>query len=293
MIDPELTALWLRITLAFGFGGSKKWQYIDIDDPKESIAKLSSNVALQNDRYINKYRNVSSKQIDSIIDLCKRNDIVIITPSDEEYPAKLRRLVDPPSALFLLGDVKKVFDVPSVAVVGARESCEYSQQLAKVFSSSLARHGVNVISGFARGIDRCAHVGALEQQGTTAAVLGCGILHDYPKGTMRLKRLIAEHGAVISEYLPTTTPAKEYFKVRNRIISGLSDCVLVVEASERSGSLNTVSHALEQGKDVFVIPPHDLFDTAFDGQSALLLDGAQIAVDPEQISDHLMRLYGL
>ena len=293
MNDSELTALWLRITLAFGIGGSKKWQYIDIDDPKGSIDKLLSNMALQNDTHLKKYRNVSSKQIDSVISLCDKNNISVITPSDEEFPQKFRRLADPPSALFVLGDITKVADVPSVAVVGARDCCDYSVQVAEAFAGSFAGHRINVISGFARGVDRAAHLGALKEQGLTAAVLGCGILHDYPKGTMRMKRLIAEHGAVVSEYLPTTTPTKSYFKVRNRLISALADCVVVVEASKTSGSLNTVSHALEQGKEVFVIPPHDLFDTAFDGQSDLLLDGARIATHPEQIFEYLMDLYDL
>ncbi len=292
MTDPALTALWLRITLAFGFGGYKKWQYIDIDDVKNSVEMLLSNPALQNDEHINKYKRLSSKQIDSIFETCKKNDISIVTPSDEEYPERFRHLPDPPSVLFVLGDIRSVSDVPSVAIVGARECCDYSASLSGTFAASLAEHGINIVSGFARGIDQRAHLAALEAGSVTTAFLGSGILRDYPKGTMRLKKLISEHGAVISEYLPTSFPTKQSFKVRNRMISALSDCVLVAEASSHSGALNTANHAAEQGKEVFVIPPHDLYDKRFDGQSELLLDGAQIAVHPDQIFEFLMELYG-
>lgn len=290
MNNSELTSLWIRITLAFGIGGYKKWEYIDINDPENSVKKLLSDNALQNDHYICKLKSLSNKQVDSVLSACERNEISIITPSDEAYPKRFRHLSDPPSLLFVKGDLKSVADAPSVAIVGARKCCDYSSEVANAFATALAAHHVNIVSGFAEGVDRAAHLGALEAGGTTAAVLGSGIMYDYPKGTLRMKKLISEHGAVISEYLPTTGADKSHFKVRNRLISALADCIVVVEASDRSGALNTANHALEHGKEVFVVPPHDLFNKAFDGQSELLLDGAQLAVHPEQVFEHLVKL---
>ena len=150
-----------------------------------------------------------------------------------------------------------------------------------------------MVSGFARGIDTAAHEGALAVEGSTVAVLGCGILHDYPRGTMRRKAEIAQRGAVISEYLPTSTPLAENFKVRNRLITGLADCVLVAEAGERSGSLNSAGHAANQGKELFVLPPHDIFSPSFKGQTALLEDGAQLALSPNDMLRYLRKNYSI
>ena len=124
-------------------------------------------------------------------------------------------------------------------------------------------------------------------------MLGCGILHDYPRGTMRRKAEIAQRGAVISEYLPTSSPLAENFKVRNRLITGLADCVLVAEAGERSGSLNSAGHAADQGKELFVLPPHDIFSPSFKGQTALLEDGAQLALSPNDILRYLRKNYSI
>lgn len=282
---------WLKISCAFGATNMKKWQYIDINAPYESLQTLLSDSALHDDVYVRMIRNLSSEQLDAVIGVCERNNIVIVTPSDRDYPDFLREISNPPAVLFVLGDLGHLKNIPSAAIVGARECCDYSKSAAAYFAEQMAKRGVNIISGFARGIDSAAHAAALSAGGITTAVLGSGILYDYPRGTMRLKHEIARHGAVISEYLPTSKPAGENFKIRNRLITGLSDCVLVVEAGERSGSLNSANHAAEQGKELFVVPPRDIFSPAFRGQSGLLRDGANLALSPEDLLDFLLERY--
>ncbi len=286
------TREWLRLHLAFGVTNAKKWEYIDIKRPSESLKAWLSFGALRDDVYVRKYKSLSSEQLDSIIDVCERHGILILTPESERYPKSLLEIANPPSVLFVLGDAKALSSV-CVAVVGARECCEYSAAAAGRFAYELADAGLAVVSGFARGTDSAAHEGALEAEGTTIAVLGNGILYDYPHGSMPLKRRIAQSGAVISEYLPTAKPAAENFKVRNRLLSGLCDCVLVTEASSRSGALNTAGHAAEQGKEVFVVPPSDLFDERFLGQSALLRDGATLALSPSDLICYVLELYDM
>lgn len=282
---------WLKISCAFGATNIKKWQYIDINAPYESMQRLLSDPTLHDDVYVRALKRLSNEQVDTIIGVCERNNIAIVTPSDWDYPDFLRQTANPPVVLFVLGDLGRLKNIPSAAIVGARECCDYSASVAAYFAEQMAKRGVNIVSGFARGIDSAAHTAALSAGGVTTAVLGCGILHDYPRGTMNLKREIARHGAVISEYLPTSKPAGENFKIRNRLITGLADCVLVVEAGERSGSLNSANHAAEQGKELFVVPPRDIFSSAFRGQSGLLKDGANLALSADDLLDFLREKY--
>ena len=282
---------WLRISLAFGVTNIKKWEYIDIKHPEESLKKLLSNITLQNDIYVSNIKRVSNSQLDAVIDCCERNNISMLTPDDPLYPDSFLELANPPAVVYALGDTEYLSSKPSVAVIGARNCCDYSVEVAHRFSVALAERGVNIVSGLARGIDTAGHMGALEVGGITTAVLGCGLLYDYPKGSMPLKKRIIERGSVLTEYPPTASPAKDNFKIRNRLVTALSDCVLIVESGERSGTLNTASHAAEQGREVFVIPPHDLFDNNFAGQKGLLRDGASLALSPNDIFLYLRDLY--
>lgn len=274
---------WLRITLAFGMTDIKKWNYIDINHAYESYSIVTSDKTLQNDRYIRAMRSLSDKQLDGILSVCDKNGIFIVTPDDIDYPTGFRYLANPPSVLFVMGNTDVLSEMPSAAVLGARDCCEYSARTAYRFSYELASAGINVVSGLARGVDSSAHTAALEAGGITTAVLGSGILCDYPAGTRSLKRQIAVKGAVISEYLPTAKPAKHTFKVRNRLVTALCECALIVEASERSGCLNSAAHAAEQGKELFVLPPRDVFSERFAGQCGLIRDGADIAFSPADI----------
>ena len=167
----------------------------------------------------------------------------VLTPGDDEYPDCLRHIYAPPSALFLRGSLAGLEERPAIAVVGSRHSDEYGLTVASRLSEELAAAGVSIVSGLAMGIDQAAHRAAIKAEGVTIGVLGCGIELDYPKGTRPLRELMAEKGAVLTEY-PMGEPARPgNFPMRNRIISGLSRGVLVVRADEYSGSLITAGHA--------------------------------------------------
>ena len=170
------------------------------------------------------------------------------------YPARLRTVHDPPAGLFVRGDAEPtLLDAPCVAVVGARACSAYGTAVASELARGLARAGVVVVSGLARGIDGAAHRGALET-GTTVAVLGCGVDRDYPRAHRGLAASIAERGLIVSEYPPGVEPAPWRFPARNRIVAGLCDATVVVEARERSGALITADLALDEGREVLAVP---------------------------------------
>ena len=244
-------------------------------DPAELYEALISG----SDKYIPHQLTAAAKAFDmqlaeDITGYCERRGIDIITRDDERYPEKFREVECPPLAFYCFGDHEVLNEEMSLTVVGARNSTEYSRKVAAELSRGAAAEGYVIISGFARGIDSAAHEGALEAGGKTVAVLGCGIDYDYPRGQGQLKEAISQNGAVISEYPPLAQADKSYFTIRNRMIAGLGKAVLVVQAGVKSGSINTATHALSQGKDILVIPPCDIFAEEFEGQSNLLRDGA-------------------
>jgi DNA processing protein len=174
---------------------------------------------------------------------------------DSAYPPLLRQLHDPPLQLYLRGEASpELLARPAVALVGARSCSAYGAEVARTVGRELAAAGVVVVSGLARGIDGEAHRGALEAQGPTVAVLGCGIDRDYPRSHADLARRVAAAGLIVSEYPPGVEPAPWRFPARNRVIAGLCLATVVVEARERSGALITADFALELGRDVFAVP---------------------------------------
>jgi DNA processing protein len=194
--------------------------------------------------------------------------------SDDRFPSRLRAIFDPPPALHLRGaGDPALLDERSVAVVGARSCSPYGAQIARMLGRELAAAGLVVVSGLARGVDGEAHRGALEARGLTVAVLGCGIDRDYPASNAQLSRRIEESGLVVSEYEAGVEPAPWRFPARNRIIAGLSEAVVVVEARERSGALITADFALEEGRDVLAVPG-EITSALSAGTNALLKLGA-------------------
>jgi DNA processing protein len=188
------------------------------------------------------------------------------------YPPLLAELHDPPAAIHVRGDTE-ILAEPAVAIVGARSCSSYGAGVARELARELARAGVVVVSGLARGIDGEAHRGTLEGGGRTVAVLGCGIDRDYPRSHSELARRIRERGAVVSEYPPGVEPAPWRFPARNRIIAGLCAATVVVEARERSGALITADFALELGRDVFAVPG-EITSALSAGTNDLLRQGA-------------------
>ena len=204
---------------------------------------------------------------------------------DVNYPNKLRRIASPPYALFYKGSLPDE-NKKSVAIVGARSCTAYGRQMAEVFSKELAEHGVQIISGMAMGIDAAGQKAALDTGGTSFAVLGCGVDICYPREHFSLYQKLEEEGGILSEFPIGTEPLKQHFPARNRIISGLSDAVLVMEAKEKSGSLITADMALEQGKDVYALPG-PLTSALSKGCHELIKQGAGILISPKELMEDL------
>ncbi len=204
---------------------------------------------------------------------------------DEDYPARLADFPDAPVGLTVLGRLPEEH-TPTAAVVGARACSEYGAQLAEAFARALAAENVQIISGLAQGIDGAAHRGALQASGATFGIMGCGVNVCYPPSHYALYEEMIRTGGVISEFPLGTNPVSRNFPMRNRIISGLADVILVVEAREKSGSLITAGLGLEQGKDIFAVPGR-VTDCLSRGCNALIAQGAYVAKSPEDILEYL------
>ena len=216
---------------------------------------------------------------ETIAEASAKRGVRILTQEDGEYPAVLREIAKPPLALFVRGNL--VPDAERIAMVGSRHASSYGRHAAEEIAMGLAKTGVTVVSGAARGIDTASHKGAI-RTGRTVAVLGCGADVAYPKENARLLDEIASSGAVISEYPPGTKPLPAFFPQRNRIISGLCRGTVVVEAAERSGSLITAEFALSEGRDVFAVPGSIYSDTSR-GCNRLIQQGAKLVAAVEDI----------
>lgn len=205
-------------------------------------------------------------------DLFRKLNIKVISYNFPEYPTWLRNIVHFPPILFVRGMIKPEDEI-SVSVIGTRGATVYGKSVAEHFAEDLARAGVTVISGMARGIDTMAHKGALKQKGRTIAVLGCGVDICYPPENRKLMEEIVNNGAVISEFDIGTPPFAHNFPKRNRIVAGLSKAIIAIEAKEKSGVMNTVNWALDQNKDVFAVPGN-IYSKASTGTNRLIRDGA-------------------
>ena len=213
---------------------------------------------------------------------CMEADFLIL--EDPAYPPLLRHISDPPPVLFYKGSL--AWGDYLLAVVGSRAATSYGKRITKEWVKEIVRAEVTIVSGLARGIDTAAHEAALEGGGRTIAVLGCGLDQDYPLGNRRLAQRITEKGTLLTEFPLGTRPRPQNFPVRNRIISGLSQAVLVVEASPRSGSLITARLAAEQGREVMAVPG-SVYSYRSHGCHRLIREGALLVDRPEQILEVL------
>ena len=226
---------------------------------------------------------------DDVIALCRQRSVDILLEGTAAYPALLSRIDDPPGLLFLRGTLLPQ-DSLSVAIVGARHATPYGLKVAEQLGAALARAGYTVVSGLARGIDAAAHRGALRAGGRTIAVLGSGVLSVYPPEHADLAREIIDSGALISELPPLTTPHAGTFPQRNRIVSGLSLGVVVVQAADRSGALITARLATEQGREVFAVP--GAIDCRMSrGSHQLIRDGAKLVESVDDILEEFGPLF--
>lgn len=222
------------------------------------------------------------------LELIKRHKIDIITLNDVSYPPSLKAIYDPPPLLYVKGKIKRK-DKNAIAIVGSRRATTYGRLTAQRLSAQLAAQGITIISGMARGIDSEAHKGALAVGGRTIAALGCGIDVVYPPENRALEERIASSGAVITEFPFGTRPFAGNFPKRNRIISGLSLGVIIVEAAQRSGALITARLALEQGREVFAVPGSTTSPYS-KGTHNLIKEGAKLVEDIDDILEELRPL---
>lgn len=234
-------------------------------------------------RLVEGFRN--ERLLNEELALVKREGVSVITLDDAVYPTLLREIHDPPLVLCVKGSLSAL-DEASVAIVGSRRASLYGLEVAERLAYDLALRGVTVVSGLARGIDGSAHRGALKAQGRTVGILGGGWCRFYPKEHEGLARQMVEHGAVISEYPMGMAPLAQNFPRRNRIISGVSLGVVIVEAAKRSGALITCNCALEQGREVFAIPGK-INTVTSQGTNQLLREGAKLVTCVEDILEEL------
>ena len=223
--------------------------------------------------------------VEAELEDCRDHGITVLVESEESYPQSLRTIPDPPGVLFLQGDLLPS-DGLAVAIVGTRHATQYGIAQAERFAAGLVRAGYCIVSGLARGIDAAAHRGALKAHGRTLAVLGSGVLNVYPPEHESLANDIAKSGAIISENPPRSPPLSGAFPQRNRIITGLSLGLIVIEASDRSGALISARHAMEQGRDVFALPGR-VDSRASHGCHKLIRDGAKLVETVDDVLEEL------
>lgn len=222
------------------------------------------------------------ENLGTYIENMQKQAVDIVTIEDEEYPQILKNIYDYPVSLYCKGN-KNILNEISFGIIGCREASSYGIKAAQYFSYHLAQKGSNVISGLAKGIDSYAHIGALKANGKTIGVIGCGLDIIYPKENQYVyEKIIKQNGAIVSEYPLGEEVKKMHFPQRNRIISGISKGIIVIEAKKKSGTLITVDFALEQGKDVYVVPGN-INSINSVGTNNLIKQGAKIVTTVEDI----------
>lgn len=280
------TIYWVWIQQALGYANNKIMSVVQDYTFAEDFyrASLSDKLACAdfNSKERSRLADTSLEQAKSIVQSCVKNKIDIVTIGDADYPFLLKEIFAPPVLLYVKGDTSVLKSQLSVAMVGTRSATPYGKRSAFDFAYKLAANNVTVVSGGALGVDTYAHKGALQANGRTICVLGCGLNYHYLMENESMRNSIAVLGAVVSEYPPNFPPSKFTFPQRNRIISGLARGTLVVEAGTKSGSLITANLALEQNRDVFAIPGSILSDVSF-GTNKLIKLGAKPVTEVEDI----------
>lgn len=280
----RIYAIWLLET--FGAGSRISSMLCEYYNSFEAIYNANpEELALIegiSEKHIEKLRNKSLGRAEEIMAECEALDIDLLTIYDDMYPEQLKNIPDPPVLLYVKGNFPVTKNIPAIGVVGSRKPSNYGTKMAEKIAEGLGNRGFIIVSGMARGIDTCAHKGAIKAGALTIAVLGCGVDVLYPPENGTVKTLIEQNGAVISEFAPGTAPLPTRFPVRNRIVSGLSQSVLVVEGKASSGSTITANLAKDQGKEVFCLPGN--VDNPLSAAShALIRDGARLVTCADDI----------
>lgn len=290
----DISRYWLWLSSRDGIGPAKALSLLKIYKTPENLYNASSSEIRQSglsERLCNSLMDKDLSHVDRIVSRCNELNIKVLTPDSAAYPERLRNIYDPPLALYVRGSLPEIDISPLIGIVGTRDCTPYGRKTAEKISFELCREGCLVVSGMAKGIDAAAARGALMAGGTVVGVIGSGVDIVYPSENRELFELVAERGAIVSEYEPGSRPLSHHFPARNRIISGLSLGVVVIEAPEKSGALITAARALEQGRDVFAVPADIDSESSF-GSNRLLRAGAVPALSAADIVDEYRFLYG-
>jgi DNA processing protein len=282
---------WLALSLTPGLGSILIKRLLDRFKTPEAVfqAPLKELIRIEGlgERVAGEIqKGPSEKVVKKELSLLEKTGGKIVTLKDDDYPKRLKDIYDPPVLLYLMGGLRRE-DELAIAIVGSRKTSPYGRWFTEKIGEDLARHGVTVVSGMARGIDSVAHKGALQGGGRTIAVLGCGIDVIYPSENRNLFHQIIEQGAILSEFPMGSPPEGGHFPRRNRIISGLSIGVVIVQASAESGSLITAGYALEQGREVFAVPGN-VGAEGSRGTNRLIKEGAKLVESSEDILEEIL-----
>lgn len=278
--------LWL--VMVFGAGSPRIWKalhrYGSPQKAVEVLQKPESDAALHLPEHtLRRIRQTGEAQVEEMLARCEKLRLSILWYGDEAYPPQLLSIVNPPVLLFYQGDSSLLQEHLLLTIVGTRNPSPYNLQVEKTICHDLVQMGFVPVTGYAVGIDITANRCALEADKPSIALMGCGLDVAYPQPHANLKYEIARRGLILSEFLPGTSPAPSNFPLRNRVLSGLSMGTFVIQAPARSGALITAENAMEQGRDVFCIPPADIFDKRYMGVIKYLRDGAIPVFDSRDI----------
>jgi DNA processing protein len=287
--DQDLMDM-LRLSLVSGVGPRTRISLLErFGTPRAVLAAAPSELRAVKGigpKMVEKLRSADRDvDVPAVINFCREKGIEILTETHPDYPRALREVHDPPGVLFVRGGIKPQ-DALAVGIVGTRHATQYGLRQAERLAGSLARAGLTIISGLARGIDAAAHRGALAAGGRTIAVLASGVANIYPPEHAELAAEVAAGGALISEAPPHAEPLAGTFPQRNRLISGMSLGVIIVEAADRSGALITAQHAMEQGREVFAVPGN-VDSRASRGCHRLIRDGAKLVESADDVLEEL------
>lgn len=281
---------WLALTMTTGLGPRRIWRAVEGAGSAERVLTLPltelERLNLPASAAQSIFSGNSLGEAEREWKRVEEGGGALVTPVDGDYPERLREIFDPPTLLWIRGD-RTLLARPGIAVVGTRHPTPYGAGMAEMLARDLAAHGLVILSGMARGVDTAAHRGALEAHGETIAVWGTGIDVIYPKENKNLaERILEEGGAILSEYPMGTFPAPQNFPIRNRILSGMSVGVLVIEASENSGTRITARCALEQNREVFAVPGNVTSKNSW-GPNTLIKQGAKLVATWEDVWEEL------
>ncbi len=289
-MPPRHPADWLALSLLPGLGPTTLNRLLEsYPDPREIAYRLPPEVLGAAGRgvhpgKIRSARRRLRREVDAELRRARAAGVTILTRDSTGFPAELREIPAAPILLYVRGTLS--LDRPRIAIVGSRAASRYGRRFTEELGGGLAARGFQIVSGGARGIDACAHRGALDAGGSTVAVFGSGLMKPYPTENYELFEEILESGALVSEFPMTCPPSQATFPQRNRVVSGLSAGVVVVEAAARSGALITVTHALEQGREVYAVPgPVTSHVSA--GTNRLIQEGAKLVQRIDDIIDEL------